>query len=377
MHFLRDYAPWITGVAGLLLIALTTQTWLHASCFALAIIIWACTDSASQQEQQNHPENSKSARKIQKQFDKVGRQLSAILREETHIIHENMERIKNLIHESTEHLNSSFCVVASNTRKQKVNTRELGGKLAAINDPDNKESVTASLEQACALLNSMTEQLGNIKNNSQIAGTHIGDTTVQLQDVSALLNDILILSRQSYLLVTAGAYNEDNARELLDKLTTICTQIDRKIKSSQATVDETSRLVGDINAVDINTFSEEREIIAGLLDNIEGISRHTSHAVADLAKTSESISLEIDKSIQAIQFEDIVNQLSSGMQFRLDHINEISNTIFPHSTAPHEIDYHLDYASKKLIELRDEFHSKRIGEKVVQSSMAEGDIELF
>lgn len=373
----RNYWLWISGAAGLLLIVLTTQPWIHALCFLLVFTIYMLAIQTTQSGQEIMLQDKQNTQVIQSKFDKVGRQLSSILEEETDNIHENMERIKSLVHESTEQLHSSFNMVVTNTNSQKTKSRELVDKLAEINDPNNEDSVTASLEQASTLLDAMTQQLININNKSRLAENHVANTTRQLKNISFLLNNIQELGLQNYQQAMSSAVDESAAQPVQQQMETMCSQIRDSIATTQETIDEVNQLVADINAVDINTLKEEKMIITGLLDNVEEISHHTRQSINELADTSEAIGVEIYKSIQAMQFEDIVNQLSTGMQCRLDHINEIGSAIFPHTTIEHDITYHLDYASDKLSELRNEFHDKRLGEKVSQSSMSEGDIDLF
>lgn len=142
-------------------------------------------------------------------------------------------------------------------------------------------------------------------------------------------------------------------------------------------IGDTDRLMSTINAVDINTLHEDKHLLADLLAHVQTINQHIVQTVADMTAISETISAEINHSIQAIQCEDIVNQLASGMQSRLGHINEISHSLLPGGQQGHDSQHQLDHTLAKLTQLRQSFQNKRITEKVAQTSLQEGDIELF
>ena len=95
-----------------------------------------------------------------------------------------------------------------------------------------------------------------------------------------------------------------------------------------------------------------------------------------LTDGSGVINTEINNSIRALQFEDIVSQLSGHLQLRLKHINEVA--LFSHSEIANAgNEKELQSVSNKLRQLRDNFYAKNIAEQVEQNSMEEGDVELF
>ena len=85
---------------------------------------------------------------------------------------------------------------------------------------------------------------------------------------------------------------------------------------------------------------------------------------------------EVNSAIMALQFEDIVIQLSAHINRRIDHINSassIAKTLSHSKNTGNE----LKSAIEQLRHLNQSFESERLSKIVRQNSLNEGDIDLF
>jgi len=153
-------------------------------------------------------------------------------------------------------------------------------------------------------------------------------------------------------------------------------QIREKIEHSKLLISEVNNQVGDIASLDMNAAIEGKGAIDQMLGQIETLNVKTESILGDLSEASSGINKEINNSMRALQFEDIVNQLSGHISLRLEHIHEVA--VFSHNQVANASDEQsLRRVANELTELRDRFHTQNIAKKVEQVSMDEGDIELF
>jgi methyl-accepting chemotaxis protein len=142
-------------------------------------------------------------------------------------------------------------------------------------------------------------------------------------------------------------------------------------------MDDVSLVVGEIASLDMNTAIEGKVNIDNMLREIDAINQSTTGILDELTHSSQDIQTEINHSIRALQFEDIATQLAGHIQERLGHINDIAIASHPSSIDSSESDTPLLTVAQNLRQLRSSFSDQKIERKVTQSSMDEGDIELF
>ncbi|WP_317931038.1 hypothetical protein [Halioxenophilus sp. WMMB6] len=98
--------------------------------------------------------------------------------------------------------------------------------------------------------------------------------------------------------------------------------------------------------------------------------------LAELTKTSEQIHAEVNNSIRALQFDDIVSQLSGHIQQRLEHINQVALVAHSDVASATQVS-DLTKVAERLAAMRTSFHAQNLSAKVAQTDMDEGDVELF
>ncbi|ODS23967.1 hypothetical protein AB835_06025 [Candidatus Endobugula sertula] len=108
----------------------------------------------------------------------------------------------------------------------------------------------------------------------------------------------------------------------------------------------------------------------------QSFDKDTETMLNSLSENADNIKQEINRSICALQFEDISKQLTDHIQKRLEHINDIAlvaHTEIPNANTSAE----LNVVADRLRVMRDDFRKMNIAEIVRQHDLSEGDIELF
>ncbi len=378
------------SVIALLVIGLDISTLVNMIAGLFGICGWAWTSyhSASEvkPEVDNHSPFSSQARD-------VGNQLHDILTEESEHISEHLTRIKQLVSDSIQVLQSSFNNVVSQTQEQTTMSMALIDH-ATGKQRDNNTPTAIPIEEFITktddILQHYVEIMVVVSDKSVGAIHHIEDMTRHMEGMFHMLDDVQKLADQTNLLALNAAIEAaragevgrgfavvaDEVRSLSVASSSLNEQIRINIEQAKTRMAEVNKVVGEIASLDMNTAIEGKANIDTMLEEFSQLNHETKHVMVDLSKKSEAINLEISNAIRALQFEDIITQLASHAEERIDHINEIANVAvdIPDDAKLGE---QLETMSNTLSHLRLNFTDQKLEKKVEQNSMEEGEIELF
>ena len=333
----------------------------------------------------------------QQQVDAIGDQLEEILAEETAFIHEHINRIQTILHESTLILQDSFSNVVNNAHQQTEIAAEMvdriSGKIDDNHQDDNsKVFIQTFISSTDEIIQHYVDLLVEISEKSIGAIHRMKDMTNHMEGMFSILDNIQNLADQTNLLALNAAIEAaragdvgrgfavvaDEVRTLSLSSSSLNEEIREKINAAKQRMDDVSQVIGEIASLDMNTAIEGKSNVDNMLHEVESINSSTKEILQELKTSSQQIETEINNSIRALQFEDIANQLSGHIQERLNHINEVAIAAHPSRIkAGQSAKDPLLEVSNNLTQLRANFKEKNIQEKVIQNSMDEGDVELF
>ncbi len=322
----------------------------------------------------------------------VSNDIEEILNEEIQFVNENISRITDLIQDSTFLLQNSFSNVMCKTASQTEMAMELVNRISQSGD-DGKKGVVISdfINTTEVILQKYVDLLVDISDKSIGAVHRIDDTSSHMEAMFSILNNVQKLADQTNLIALNAAIEAaragevgrgfavvaDEVRSLSLTSATLNSQIRDKVGQVKERMAEVSTEVGTIAGLDMNmAFIDGKSNIDTMLVEVESINTETEVILKKMTECSTEINHEINNSIRALQFEDIVNQLSVHIQKRLQHIHEVAKlSRFELSSAQGISD--LKLVSDKLKTMRSGFKAQNIEQSVVQRSMDEGDVELF
>ena len=331
----------------------------------------------------------------QVEMDRIGSNIETILNEETTHINEHIGRIKNLIQDSTLSLQDSFNIIVQKTDYQNEVAQNLVSGLTTQHGDTNDKSTEGFsfknfVNHVDGILQGYVDLLIDISDKSVAAIHRISDLTEHMESMFSILDDVQQLAEQTNLLALNAAIEAaragevgrgfavvaDEVRSLSVSSQTLNEEIRTKVNRAKASMADVNSEVSAVAALDINTVIEGRVNIDGMLYRIEEFNQETEKVVNELAQASSVIGVQVNNSIRALQFEDIINQLSTHMQHRIEHINEVAVVAHTEiSSAKGVAD--VSALADRLEQMRHDFHSQNLESKVQQESMDEGDVELF
>ncbi|UXI03842.1 methyl-accepting chemotaxis protein [Photobacterium sp. TY1-4] len=312
-------------------------------------------------------------------------QLEALLKDELASIRDSLQKQRGVLDDSVETLNNSFFGMESACHEQKDRSVSLVNNLLANRDSDYAlDKVVATTEGAIA---EFIQQLNEISSKSQSAEHSIQEMSAKLDDVFQLLVRVKGLSEQTNLLALNAAIEAARAGEqgrgfavVADEVRALSKQafelndaIHSHIQVAQETVHVASRTVGEIAALDMGQTLTSQQHVATLLQGVQAVNAEVRNEMDKVAEISDNLKQEVGNSIRALQFADIVTQQGEHAMYSLVLLEELHDLVRDHATAA-EINWH-DF-SQALAAL-----TARAGQSMhtiaQQSSLAEGDVELF
>lgn len=333
--------------------------------------------------------------RVSKDIAEIGDAFDGILTEESQYIDEHISRIVKLINEAVELLQGSFENVVSKTRDQTSMALSLVGDMAkadAVDETSSEEPmrITDFITKTDDILQHYVDLLVEISDKSVGAIHRISDLSEHMEGMFSILDDVQKLADQTNLLALNAAIEAaragevgrgfavvaDEVRALSLSSSTLNEQIREKIGEAKSRMTDVSEKVGAIASMDVNTAIQGKTNVDTMLAQIEKLNVSTEDVLHRITAIGDEISSEINNSIRALQFEDIVVQLSDGVKERLNHLSNVAKLAHT-DFALVENGQQLEAIAEKLQAMRSNFDSQALSNKVKQESMSEGEVELF
>lgn len=333
---------------------------------------------------------------FQSEMKKIGDAIESILNEESAHVHEHINRIRGLIQDSTLLLQESFANVVSQTKSQSnmalsfVEGLGKNQEIEAANDAEKSFNFKNFVNHVDEILQGYVELLVDISDKSISAIHKINDMTRHMESMFSILDSVQKLAEQTNLLALNAAIEAaragevgrgfavvaDEVRSLSVTSASLNHEIRIKIQMAKTSMADVNAEVGAIASLDINSAIEGRLNIDSMLTKIEAFNRKTEAMLGNLTQATSSIEVEINNSIRALQFEDIISQLSDHIQQRLGHIREVASVSHVDMAQAQDIPQ-LHSVAERLDKMRQDFRAQNLAQKVEQNSMDEGEVELF
>jgi len=329
---------------------------------------------------------------MEQQLDMISSQLEDILKLETEQINEHIGRIQALLSDSILLLQNSFSDVAESTTHQSTIASDLVLRLTGSQDEQTESlNMAKFITKADTTIQGYVDLLVDVSDKSLGAIPKLDQMMEHMEGMFKLLDSVQKLADQTNLLALNAAIEAARAgeagrgfavvanevRSLSNNSSALNEQIRSKIEEAKASMTDVSDVVGSIANLDMNSAIEDKANIDKMLSEVEIINNSTNSVVVELKNSSQSIRTEVNNAMRALQFEDIIYQLSTHIQERLGHINDVALIAHSKDLSSEDSLEKLLKMTEKMSQLRERFTNQKLEKKVEQDSMQEGEVELF
>ncbi|MEZ8144428.1 chemotaxis protein [Enterovibrio norvegicus FF-33] len=338
-------------------------------------------DSLSQEDHDSSQDNSS----VSCESTAILHKIHSILNIELVPIREQLDRQQEVIDDSVHNLNSSFFGMERAVSEQASLSKHMVGEL--LNNTDSEFNLAKVLPETEQAIDQYIALLVTVSEKSITAIHCIHDMSAKLDAVFNLLDQVQAMSDQTNLLALNAAIEAARAgelgrgfgvvasevRDLANRTSTLNSQINKDINLAQDTVKQTSKIVGEIATLDMTTSIESKTRIEALLKGVQEVNRQVTMEIGKVTEKGETVRGEVSKSIQGLQFADIVSQQGQHVLSNL-HILEDLNALIIDSLAANEVDW---IALHKAVDEIEKMAGSAARAPAKQMSADEGDIELF
>ncbi|WP_035024717.1 methyl-accepting chemotaxis protein [Enterovibrio calviensis] len=300
-------------------------------------------------------------------------------------IREQLDRQQEVINDSVHNLNSSFFGMERAVSEQATLANHMVGGL--LNNEDSEFNLAKVLPETEQAIDQYIDLLVKVSEKSITAIHCIHDMSEKLDAVFNLLDQVQAMSDQTNLLALNAAIEAARAgelgrgfgvvasevRDLANRASTLNSQIHKDINLAQDTVKQTNSIVGEIATLDMTSSIESKTRIEQLLKGVQGVNQEVTLEIGKVTEKGEMVRGEVAKSIQGLQFADIVSQQGQHVLNNL-HILEDLNALITESLTANKVDWVALHAAVDEIE---ELAGSADRAPAKQMSADEGDIELF
>jgi len=308
---------------------------------------------------------------------------------------DNMSRIKMVISDATEKLNVSFTNMLSKNDNQNIILNTIMDELSSNSSGDGNGNGKLNLDQfvkdISKILDDYVNMLVTISDKSISAAYKMQDMVTQMDDMFTLLEDINGLAEQTNLLALNAAIEAaragesgrgfavvaDEVRALSRKSRETNDKIRIEIEKTKDCLSEANYIVGEISSIDMSVTLEAKSHMDEALLDIAKLNKMLSKSINESSKISESLKIDVTNAVIALQYEDLVTQLTEISNFLLSKELEKKNLVANSTDSNMHIDDIVGTLKNIIFTINTVIKDKSCRMQVSQSKMSEGEIDLF
>ena len=327
-------------------------------------------------------------------------ELSALLQDVANIVADEMsraesevQRISQLTGDAVVELTSSFNGMNEHAQIQGQEIAGVIGGFSNDSEDDGGIDFAQFVVEASKTLDYFVENMLTISHKSMQMVGNVDDISTNMDEIYTLLNNVTGIADQTNLLALnaaieaarAGEHGRgfavvaDEVRKLSTGSATTGEQIRQVIKESRVNIDSAVDTIGTIASKDMNLTMKSKDEMQLMMRKIETLNAKIAEKMVVVQDMSNNINSDVAMAVRALQFEDMVSQLS-------EHVGTTCQQVAPFITQA-GVSYNNDTSAGSAVErvkaLRRNLQQIRSEtcapkhEAVVQSSMSEGEVDLF
>jgi methyl-accepting chemotaxis protein len=335
---------------------------------------------------QSDTDNADTEQEIQMTLSKI----STLLSQQVNVVDTQIDRASTLIKDATEGLSDSFKHLKSlSDDQQGMLDIVINNHRGAVDDEGT--TLESFVHDSSKTLEDFVQVIITTNKQSLEAMSFTDEMSNQLEGIFSLLGQVESLASQTNLLALNAAIEAARAgdagrgfavvanevRALSVNSTGLNNDIREVISLAQIIIEKLKSSVQTMASADMTSTLEAKEKVSLMVAHVGESNTKTNTIVEKLADISPKIADTVSTCIRSLQFEDLTCQtlysLKNNMSI-ITSLNELINGFERGNSNPHQQLQLLQQQCQNLIEQSQHSDDNR---SVSQSSMDEGDVELF
>jgi methyl-accepting chemotaxis protein len=316
--------------------------------------------------------------------------ISVLLSQQVNVVDTEVDRASTLIREATEGISESFKHLKELSDDQQNMLDIVINSHRGVVD-DEGTTLESFVHDSSQTLEDFVQVIITTSKQSLEAMSFTDEMAKQLEGIFSLLGQVESLASQTNLLALNAAIEAARAgdagrgfavvanevRALSVNSTGLNNDIREEISSAQNIIEKLKSSVETMASADMTSTLEAKEKVSLMVAHVGEANIKTNAIVEELAEISPKIADTVGIGIRSLQFEDLTCQTLLSLKnnmLTITSLNEVIHGFELGSMNTHEQLQLLQQQCQNLIEQSQHSDDKR---SVSQSSMDEGDVELF
>ena len=379
-----------------LLLPAGIAVWVNAPALA---IIWIAKAYIYHQHSSNSKREEKQvvdSEKLQRAISRYATGFQECVSEEIANTDHELRQLKSIVADAVQTMSNSFNNLHTLSADQSQMAYSLVTDLdGASNSGENGVNFKQFAQETDNILRFFIDHILQISKQSMEMVGVINDVGNHMAHVEKLLADVQKIADQTNLLALNAAIEAarageagrgfavvaDEVRNLSKHSDKFSEEIKRVVSASKHNIQEAQSMIEVMASKDMNVTISSKASIDKMMSDITSMNSKISGNIAQLSRLSSSIETSVANAVRALQFEDMVRQLIEYLQININHFqalaDEVGIGIGTFKTMESSIwEKELNTGAERLMDMKQQWRAKG-AKNVMQSSMDEGDVELF
>ncbi|WP_271411118.1 methyl-accepting chemotaxis protein [Pseudomonas sp. Q1-7] len=293
-------------------------------------------------------------------------------------------QIDGLLQDAIGRLGDSFHGLAARIDQQRAHSHSLierYGNQQGLDDGMNFQEFIATTRSTLGLF---VEAALETSQTSQELVKRMDRVTQKISDILKSTHDMDAIAKQTNLLALNAAIEAaragesgrgfavvaDEVRALSTRSTGFSEQIREHVDVVYREIRDAESAIAQLADKDMGFAVDSRQHLHHMLEDLEGMNRHTLKVIQELDRLSLEVGAGVDQAITALQFQDMSGQLLGQMRKHFARLGGFAAGLGGlHAVAPEHWAQRLDEEAGEL--------RKPIANPVSQSNVSAGEVELF
>ncbi len=361
--------------------------------FVISLVyIYQAKNSLKVSEQETRLDVDQLHQKIDQYIEGV----ELCMEQEVMSCHQELAQLKTVVADAVQTMSGSFTDLHGLTSGQSAVVFSLMNSMGeSENSADKGLNFTKFAKETDDVLKFFIEHILQVSKQSMEMVGVINDVEEHMSQVETLLTDVQGIADQTNLLALNAAIEAARAGEagrgfavVADEVRNLSRNSDKfseeirvVVNASKKNISMAQDMIQSMASKDMNVAITSKSNIDGMMVGIAKINEDIALKIAEVSSMTSQIDNSVGKAIRGLQFEDMARQMIEFLELNTQHFKAVSDEVkiglgtFKIEEAGHW-GHELDQGVIRLNEMKQQWKVKD-KKAVSQSSMDEGDIELF
>ncbi|WP_448568484.1 methyl-accepting chemotaxis protein [Thalassotalea ganghwensis] len=331
--------------------------------------------------------NGQKAEELNLLFDALANSIDV----QIETINGELERNKTLVKEAVGGVAQSFKHLKNITDRQ----QEIINKVIESNQDlggDEKTTLQAFVIDSGKILDDFVNVIVNTSKQSLETMSYTDEMVAQFDGIFKLLEQVESLASQTNLLALNAAIEAARAgdagrgfavvanevRSLSVNSTELNQDIRLEISKAKETIASLRTAVEAMASADMTSTLEAKDQVSVMMEHVSDVNKFSNSAVEELGHMAPQISESVAVGVRSLQFEDLTYQSLDSLKSNLVMLSRIKDDIERcQSSEQGQFSERVNALINTCNEVKNTSQSANTRRSVEQSTMEEGDVELF